>query len=39
MSTPVYIAFEGAEGCGKSTQAGLLTGTLTDYGQFVVGSV
>jgi dTMP kinase len=21
MSTPVYIAFEGAEGCGKSTQA------------------
>jgi dTMP kinase len=26
--SPVYVAFEGAEGCGKSTQAALLAGHL-----------
>jgi dTMP kinase len=28
MKTPVYIAFEGIEGCGKTTQASRLVASL-----------
>jgi len=36
MRTGLFVAFEGGEGGGKSTQAGLLTRWLTDIGHTVV---